>query len=97
MRLIIHPRVRHDVRTILNWYDARSSLAGDRFYAELMNALDSVTNFPERHPFIGPRHRRYAFQQFPYHLVFDTIGNDIRVLVLRHHKRHPDYGFKRRW
>ena len=97
MRLIVHPRVRCDVRGILDWYDARSDLAGDRFHAELMTALDAVTNFPERHPFIGPLHRRYTFKQFPYHLVFDVIGNDVRVLVIRHHKRHPDYGLKRTW
>ena len=53
MKLIIHPRVRRDVRGILDWYDARSDTAGDRFHAELMAALDAVSKFPGRHPFMA--------------------------------------------
>ena len=97
MRLIIHPRVRRDVRGILDWFDARSDEAGDRFHAELMDALDAVKKFPAHYPFIGQFYRRYTFKHFPYHLVFDVMGNVVRVLVVRHHKRHPDYGLKRKW
>jgi plasmid stabilization system protein ParE len=97
MRLIIHPRVRRDVRGILDWYDARSDQAGDRFHAELMDALDSVKKFSGGHPFIGPLHRRYTFKHFPYHLVFDVVVNVVQVLALLHHKRHPHFGLKRKW
>jgi plasmid stabilization system protein ParE len=31
-----------------------------------------------------------------YHFIYRQIGKDIRVLVVRHHKRHPSFGLKRR-
>jgi len=41
--------------------------------------------------------RRYTFKHFPYPLVFDVVDDIVRVLVLRHQKRHPDYWLKRKW
>ena len=97
MNLIIHPGVRRDVREVLDYYNGRSETAGDRFYQELMAALDTLTLHPERFHFIGEQYRRYNFDKFPYHLIFDIQGDRVRLLVLRHHKRHPAFGLKRRW
>lgn len=97
MNLIIHPGVRQDVRAALDYYDSRSTSAGDRFYKELMAALETLALDPERCHFIGSQHRRYNFDKFPYHVIFDIQGDNVRLLVLRHHKRHPAFGLKRRW
>lgn len=34
MTVIFHPRIRTDLRGILEYYDERSDIAGDRFFAE---------------------------------------------------------------
>ena len=42
---------------------------------------------------VGPHlARRANFPSFPYHLIFRETADGARVLVLRHHHRHPDYG-----
>ena len=97
MKLLIHPAVRRDVREVLEYYDGRSGTAGDRFYQQLMDALDALTHHPERCHFIGEKHRRYNFPTFPYHVIFEVQEDTVRLLVLRHHKRHPAFGLKRRW
>lgn len=97
MTILYHPSVRKDVREIIDYYDARSDTAGDRFFAEMKAAEMFLTETPAQCHFIGPWHRRLNFKRFPYHLVFDLADDVVRVLVIRHHRRHPDHGMRRRW
>lgn len=30
--------------------------------------------------------------RFPYHLLYEVQANAVRVMVVRHNKRNPDYG-----
>jgi hypothetical protein len=34
--------------------------------------------------------------RFPYHFLFRVVGHDVRILVVRHHRRHPSLGIRRR-
>jgi hypothetical protein len=38
-------------------------------------------------------HRRV--RSVPYHFLYRVVGDCVRVLVVRHHRRHPDYGLER--
>ncbi|MEM9481790.1 MAG: type II toxin-antitoxin system RelE/ParE family toxin [Verrucomicrobiota bacterium] len=97
MNLFLHPRVRSDIREALEYYDTRSDSAGDRLFAEVEKALDSIELNPDRYHFSTEYYRRCNLIKFPYHFLFEIWGSQIRVLVFRHHKRHPDYGLQRRW
>lgn len=97
MKLILHPRIRLDLREIIEQYDRNSDRAGDRFIEEFNVALDLIEENPERFHFITPELRRCNLKHFPYHLVYEVRGSLIRVPVVRHHRRHPDYGLRRRW
>lgn len=33
---------------------------------------------------------------FPYHFLFRIVGDDVRVLTIRHHRRHLSLGVRRR-
>ena len=39
--------------------------------------------------------RRCNLDRFPYHFLYDIRGEHIRIWVLRHNRRHPDFGLKR--
>ena len=39
---------------------------------------------------------RVDLQRFPYHFLFRIVGDTVRILVVRHHRRHPSVGMKRR-
>jgi hypothetical protein len=40
--------------------------------------------------------RRASFLRFPRHLLYEIDGETLRVMLVRHNKRHPDYGMDRR-
>ncbi|EDY83035.1 hypothetical protein VDG1235_3953 [Verrucomicrobiia bacterium DG1235] len=40
--------------------------------------------------------KRANMPNFPYHLLFSIHGQGVRILVLRHHRRHPRYGMSRK-
>jgi plasmid stabilization system protein ParE len=96
MDLIFHRLVQHDLRLVLRYYESEGGdLLADRFFAELQALVVQVSQRPASfHPDKADL-RRANLKNFPYHLLFRLRANSIHVLVLRHHRRHPDYGTKR--
>jgi hypothetical protein len=39
--------------------------------------------------------RRANLKRFPYHFIYRELPDGIRVNLVRHHRRHPDYGMER--
>jgi plasmid stabilization system protein ParE len=95
MNVAYHPAVRRDVREILRHYDGISTRLGDGFSEELLTLIEAARANPER---FHPAHRglrRANMQNFPYHFLYRIRPDGIRVIVVRHHERHPSYGAKR--
>jgi len=97
MRLILHPRVYSDIDTIMEYYErvAIPELA-DQFYAELRHFMAEAAERPESFPIRERDMRRVNLQRFPYHFLFRIVGDVVRILVVRHHSRHPAVGIGRR-
>ncbi len=96
MRVAYHPAVQRDVNGILRYYDDISPRLGDELWTELMSCIEAASQNPERFHFADRGLRRVNLQRFPYHFLFRMLPGKIRVTVVRHNKRHPDYGIKRR-
>ena len=96
MNLIYHRDVQRDVTAVLDYYDAVGGPAlGDAFFAEFMAHVALAMENPGRfHPVAGD-FRRVNLRRFPYHFLFRVSGDTLRVLVLRHHQRHPEFGLSR--
>jgi plasmid stabilization system protein ParE len=96
MKLIYHRSVQSDVSAVLAHYDEVGGPAlGDAFFAELMAYVGLVLENPARfHPVDGDL-RRANLSRFPYHFLYRIYGDTVRILVVRHNQRHPDYGIKR--
>lgn len=82
---------------ITAYYNENSLKATDRFLAEFRSALNGIRENPAKHHFVDSARRRCNLQRFPYHLIYETQGEVVYVLVVRHHSRHPDYGMRRKW
>ena len=39
--------------------------------------------------------RRANLKRFPYHMLYEIRPDALRVMLVRHNKRHPDYGLRR--
>lgn len=96
MNVGYHPAVQKDVTGILRYYDAIDSRLEDEFWAELMAFVAAAAQHPERCHFDPSGRRRVNLRWFPYHFPFRVTAGGIRILVVRHHKRHPIFGTRRR-
>ena len=97
MDVIFHRRIQHDLRAALYYYDTEGGKAlGDRFFADAEAATRKATANPRSHHFISPTLRRVSLDTFPYHFLYEEKETMIRFMVLRHDKRHPGFGLRRK-
>lgn len=90
-----HPKVPDEVREVLAYYDRISERLGDACWKELKDAIEYAREFPERHHFDPSGHRRANLKKFPYHILFRVFDAYIRVTVIRHNRRTPNFGVRR--
>ena len=97
MRLIYHRLAVRDVREILYYYEKEAGIRlADRFFDDLLETLDRVVANPRHFPPFGEVMRRANLRGFPYHFIFHEKDWGIKVMIVRHHRRHPNYGLRRK-
>jgi plasmid stabilization system protein ParE len=64
---------------------------GTRFRAELDSAAGRILEAPDRWGILEKDIRRFLMRRFPYSILYRVEGEVVRVLVVKHHSRHPDY------
>lgn len=97
MNLHFHRAVQTDVRQALEYFDREGGTRlGDRFFAEVQATKDRIAANPTHFGFFTDDLRRARLKVFRYHFLFRIVGDDVRILVLRHNRRHPEFGLTRR-
>jgi toxin ParE1/3/4 len=97
MRLVLHPQVYSDIDKIMAYYEeVATEHLGDEFYAELRYFMAAAAARPESFAIRERDLRRVNLHRFPYHFLFRIVGDTVRILVVRHHSRHPSLGISRR-
>ena len=97
MRLDLHPKVHPDVHAIMEYYErVASPELADNFYSELRSFMLEAAERPESFSIRERDLRRANLHRFPYHFLFRIVGDSVRILVVRHHRRRPSLGIRRR-
>ncbi len=97
MRLVLHPKVNSDVSRIMEYYEEVSTPElADEFYRELRHFMVVASKHAESFAIRERDIRRVNLRRFPYHFLFRIVGDSVRILIIRHHKRHPAFGTRRR-
>ena len=96
MQVIRHPRLAADIRETALHYAEVSERTLFAFWSELDVILASIERNPRSHHFDSCGLRRANFKRFPHHLLYEVDEDTIFLVVLRHDRRHPEYGLKRR-
>jgi plasmid stabilization system protein ParE len=96
MRWEYHPAVRRDVAEAMRRYKAVSQKLADDFKSELRGVIATALANPKRFHSIKPGFHRANLKRFPYHFVYREIPEGIRVTLVRHHRRHPQFGMERK-
>jgi len=95
MEVVYHPLVRGDVEEALYYYWNISTRLAGEFHAELQSIIAQAADNPLRFHAVGQGFRRVNLKRFPYHLLYEVRREDMRVMLVRHNKRHPQYGLPR--
>ena len=96
MKVEYHPSTASDLNDVISHYDHQRAGLGTAFRAEVYATIDRVIENPEFYAEVSGV-RRALVKRFPYSVIYRLFPNHlIRILVIRHHKRHPEYGVARR-
>ena len=96
MEVNYHPLVQQDVLEAARKYQDISPRLAEEFDTELRTTIAKAAENPLRFHSTGQSFRRANLKRFPYHFLYDIQPDFIRVMIVRHHKRHPELGLDRR-
>lgn len=96
MTVIYHPAIEHELRQIIDFYEDRSPALGIQFLDEFEKQILSIASMPTRWVIVEADIRRSLMKRFPYVIYFRVLNEDLlRVTVVKHQRRHPNYGLQR--
>jgi plasmid stabilization system protein ParE len=95
MRIDYHPAVAAELEEIRDYYEKRCAGLGADFVDEFERQVLAIAAMPTRWRLVHRETRGSLMKRFPYVVCFRLIEGGIRVLVVKHEKRHPSYGLSR--
>ena len=95
MRVAYHDLVARDVAEILEYYSRISPILAEQFQREIDEVIITAAANPRRFHSAG-QFRRANLPRFPYHILYEATGDVLKVMVVRHNRRHPNIGLHRR-
>jgi len=99
LRIGFHPLVQKDFNELLEYYEAKAGAeVADRFETEFQAAIEAIKEAPKHFSFYQKqrRYRRFLLPTFPHLILYRESGTYVRIMVLKHVKRAPSFGLRRR-
>jgi len=97
MKIEYHPAVEDELRYIIKYYNQRVPGLGASFLSDFDHQIAIIAANPEIGATISGDIRCSLLKRFPYAVYFKVTQNRvIRVTVVKHQKRHPAYGIRRK-
>ena len=95
MKLEYHPLTVEDLNAASFHYEQQQYGLSKIFLAEVHQAIKRIQANPFLYAEVSGI-RRVLLKQFPYSILYRLVTSDcIRILVIRHHRRHPVFGSAR--
>ena len=96
MTYILHRFAERDLEKAFLFYRKTGS---DRVALRFLAEFERVAELLDESPGIGtPTHgnrRTFPFHKYPYWAIYRPIDTGVRILVVRHERRHVEYGAER--
>ena len=97
MSFELHPGAEKDLENASDYYRNKAGrVVADRFLEEFYRAAVYLAANPEIAPPAENGHRAYPLHLFPYSVIYVIFGGRVRILVVRHHRRRPSFGARRK-
>ena len=96
MRVEYHPDTVADLNDSIDYYDRQRVGLGSELRDEIYKAVDRIVANPLINHRIEGEIRRSFVHRFPFSVLYRLVDDEtIRILVIRHHRRHPGFGLHR--
>ena len=91
MRLIYHPDAEAELIESAQFYEERLPHLGGQFLDAFESAIGEIQNSPRQWRVVERDVRLYLLPKFPFSIYYRVCPDQIRILAIKHHSRHPDY------
>ena len=97
MSIEYHPSLYAELKEVRDYYESQSIGLGGDFVDEFERQVLKIAAMPYRWMIVRGDLRRSLMRRFPYVILFRVLQDDvIRVTVVKHEKRHPSFGMRRK-
>ena len=97
MRVEFHPQTETDLNSAISYYNELRPGLGDALRLEAYATIDRILLNSRQYAIVERDIRRCFLHRFPYSVLFCRVNDElVRILAIRHHRRHPEFGLTRR-
>ena len=93
--ILFHPAAEAEFDNSIEFYNQRQIGLGLDFEKEVLRALCSIIDAPERSPKYKLGLRKYILRRFPFVIYYLNKSHYIWIVAIAHGARKPDYWKKR--
>ena len=91
MSYTFHPAASQELYDTQDYYKEKSDAVALAFSDEIVWAIEQIILAPGRWKQLDMGTRRFLLSRFPYSIIYRTIGNDVQIIAIAHHRRKPGY------
>jgi plasmid stabilization system protein ParE len=91
-----HRLAVRDLVGVVDYYNQQRAGLGDELAREIDIAIARLCNDPDTFPVVRGKVRRVRVDRFPYDVLYQVYTGMVQIVVVRHHKRRPGYGLRRK-
>ena len=95
MKLVYHPQAKEDLRQTTKYYAQINYDLGNDFKLLFQEAALHISDNPFRYRVVRDDIRKCSMKRFPHAIYFRIQEDTVQILVVKHHRRHPDFGMNR--
>jgi len=96
MRVEYHPETVEDLNKAIDFYEQRQEGLGIDLREEIYQSIDHIIANPFIYREVEGKIRRCFVHRFPFSILYRITDDDVvRILVIRHHRQHPEFGLSR--
>jgi plasmid stabilization system protein ParE len=95
MKLSYHPAAESEVVQAAKYYQRRVHGLGAQFLDEFDRSIGRILASPTASRIVAGDKRRFLMPRFPYGIYYRIAGDEVRILVVKHHSQHPGFGMGR--
>lgn len=97
MKVELTPDAHVDIAEAMEYYAEQGGLkVASDFYIEFWATARRVEQSAYSYPIHVKNYRKIHLRRFPYNVLFRLVDDrTVRILTVRHDKRHPNYGVER--